>query len=536
MSAAGFTGLLIVEPNPDLGIDFPPTYTHDETRNLLIADSYHAPILPALSGLLQQVFRFPGDPQSVLFNGLGYFNCSSNVIYECSDFGNELCKSGLTSSKVCAAGYPVYYNNLAHCDNAFCPLRWKMQVQSGKTYLLRIANGGIQSLLNFIIEGHNLTVVELDGHPIKPKTVSSLDIHVGQRAAVLLTANQPSGIYWMDAATSGRSAVRYGSGLLQYDGLPFPNDVEGAAGELNPSLLAVRASHPAWNDIGFRLAQQQGYEALDTSIAPKKADKTFVFLNTQERFVAGNQDNSAASDSTGLGIGDALSDTPQCQCNAAPSAGGYLKWAVARKTFKNPKTPLLQELYYGTETRSPKALEKIGMYQLEKGKTYDVVLQNYPACNGACETHPWHLHGHHFWHIGTYPGTYNASTPYPAGGGGTYLRDTITLVGGLPQNVTPATGQNCSSTIQPCGYTIIRFVANNPGAWLFHCHIDWHLIMGMAVAFYYKDLPLSAPAPDLSNTAICGDVYPEVVIQQQAAINKKKGHNGKKGGSNNMLI
>jgi FtsP/CotA-like multicopper oxidase with cupredoxin domain len=32
--------------------------------------------------------------------------------------------------------------------------------------------------------------------------------------------------------------------------------------------------------------------------------------------------------------------------------------------------------------------------------------------------------------------------------------------------------------ITPLGYTVIRFVANNPGVWFFHCHMDWHNIAG----------------------------------------------------------
>jgi iron transport multicopper oxidase len=32
--------------------------------------------------------------------------------------------------------------------------------------------------------------------------------------------------------------------------------------------------------------------------------------------------------------------------------------------------------------------------------------------------------------------------------------------------------------VAPNGYTVIRFVANNPGVWFFHCHMDWHNIAG----------------------------------------------------------
>ena len=31
------------------------------------------------------------------------------------------------------------------------------------------------------------------------------------------------------------------------------------------------------------------------------------------------------------------------------------------------------------------------------------------------------------------------------------------------------------------GYTVIRFLADNPGWWLLHCHIEVHQLEGMAV-------------------------------------------------------
>ena len=31
------------------------------------------------------------------------------------------------------------------------------------------------------------------------------------------------------------------------------------------------------------------------------------------------------------------------------------------------------------------------------------------------------------------------------------------------------------------GYTVIRFRANNPGVWIMHCHMNEHVVQGMAV-------------------------------------------------------
>ncbi|KAG4220106.1 hypothetical protein PC116_g31415, partial [Phytophthora cactorum] len=31
----------------------------------------------------------------------------------------------------------------------------------------------------------------------------------------------------------------------------------------------------------------------------------------------------------------------------------------------------------------------------------------------------------------------------------------------------------------PTGYIVLRFRADNPGVWLFHCHIEWHVASGL---------------------------------------------------------
>lgn len=37
--------------------------------------------------------------------------------------------------------------------------------------------------------------------------------------------------------------------------------------------------------------------------------------------------------------------------------------------------------------------------------------------------------------------------------------------------------------VEPNGNAVIRFKADNPGVWLFHCHIEWHIISGLVVTF-----------------------------------------------------
>ena len=41
-------------------------------------------------------------------------------------------------------------------------------------------------------------------------------------------------------------------------------------------------------------------------------------------------------------------------------------------------------------------------------------------------------------------------------------------------------------SVPDAGFTLIRFLADNPGYWLLHCHMSWHNHVGMAVVIQVK--------------------------------------------------
>ena len=47
------------------------------------------------------------------------------------------------------------------------------------------------------------------------------------------------------------------------------------------------------------------------------------------------------------------------------------------------------------------------------------------------------------------------------------------------------------------GYAVVRFIVDNPGWWLFHCHIQVDLSSGMAAVI--RALPNELTSPDNSN-------------------------------------
>lgn len=79
-------------------------------------------------------------------------------------------------------------------------------------------------------------------------------------------------------------------------------------------------------------------------------------------------------------------------------------------------------------------------------------------------TDPFHLHGHVF------------SVLNPSG------KSSLGLANPPQRDVIPVLG----------GGVIVRFVADNPGVWFLHCHMDWHLEAGLAVEFVERPADLRA--------------------------------------------
>jgi iron transport multicopper oxidase len=125
---------------------------------------------------------------------------------------------------------------------------------------------------------------------------------------------------------------------------------------------------------------------------------------------------------------------------------------VNNVTFQDPSVPILLQILSGAK-KAQDLVPAGSIYGLNRG---DVVELTIPA-GAAGGPHPVHLHGHSFYVVRSAGNSsYNWDNPV--------LRDVVSI-GAAGDEVT------------------IRFVADNPGPWLFHCHINWHLTLGFAVVF-----------------------------------------------------
>jgi FtsP/CotA-like multicopper oxidase with cupredoxin domain len=92
--------------------------------------------------------------------------------------------------------------------------------------------------------------------------------------------------------------------------------------------------------------------------------------------------------------------------------------------------------------------------------TFWVIQNTFP------QAHPMHLHGHQFNVLGSGNGTFDGSASslnFQNPG----RRDTVML---------PA-----------LGWTTIAFQTDNPGSWLLHCHIGWHVGAGLSLQFLERE-------------------------------------------------
>lgn len=115
---------------------------------------------------------------------------------------------------------------------------------SGKTYLFRISNIGLETSINFRIQGHALKLVEVEGAHTLQNLYDSVDLHVGQSLAVLVTLNQPPKDYFILASTRFTDQVLTATGVLHYSNSNTPASgplPDGPAGQVDWSMDQARS-------------------------------------------------------------------------------------------------------------------------------------------------------------------------------------------------------------------------------------------------------------------------------------------------------
>ncbi|XP_072954188.1 laccase-22-like [Typha angustifolia] len=364
---------------------------------------------------------------------------------------NQAMKAGLppnVSDAHTINGHPGPMSTCATSQDGF-----KLQVDSGKTYLLRIINAALNEELFFKVAGHKLTVVEVDAVYTKPFKTDTILVAPGQTTNVLLTADQGAGRYLVTASPFMDSPIavdnKTATATVHY------------TNTLSTSALTT-AKPPAQNATPVATSFVDSLRSLNSRTYPARVplqvDRSLLFT---------------------VGIG--VNPCPAC------ANGSRVVADINNVSFVMPTTAILQAHYFNVSgvftddfpANPPVAFNYTGggpknlqtmtgtrLYRLPYNSTVQLVLQDTGII--APENHPVHLHGFNFFAVGRGLGNYNPKTS----------PSKFNLVDPIERNTIG---------VPSGGWTAIRFTADNPGVWFMHCHLEVHTTWGLKMAFLVDD-------------------------------------------------
>ncbi|KAF7056601.1 hypothetical protein CFC21_063992 [Triticum aestivum] len=354
-------------------------------------------------------------------------------------------------------------------------------VVAGETNLLRIINAAMNSELFVSLAGHKMTVVAADAMYTKPFETTVVLLGPGQTTDVLVTAHAAPGRYYLGARV-------YASAR----GVPVDNTTATAIFQYKKAAAGAGAGAPMFPAMLPANNDTKTATAFSNSIRSPRPVKVPGPV-TQEVF-------------TTVGFG-------QFSCRPGPFCQGpnntRLGASMNNVSFQLPSAVSLLQAHYGRipgvftddfPARPPVAFDYTSqsvpraLWQPVKGTRlyrvrYAAVVQMVFQDTGifAAEEHPMHIHGYHFCVLATGFGNYDPR------------RDA-----GRFNMVDPPSRNTIGVPVG--GWAVVRFVADNPGVWLVHCHIDAHLSGGLAMALLVEDGKgeLQATVPPPLDLPICG--------------------------------
>lgn len=342
---------------------------------------------------------------------------------------------------------------------------YRMLVDYGKTYLLRMVNAVLNADLFVSIAGHNLTVVGMDGAYLKPIDTAYVMITPGQTMDVLITANQSLSYYYMAArqySSDGLDVTNYdhsnATAILQYRGnysaperIPFPSTL------------------PSYKDNVAAVAFTDRLRSLATEEHPVNVPQNV----TTRMFVLASMGVLICPNSSCGGIyGDRLASSLNNFSWAHPSIDilqAYYRNISDIYSTNFPDFPGILYNFTGDDLPLNISVPTKGtvVKVFDFNETIEIVFQGTNIIDAA-EAHPMHLHGYAFYVVGTGIGDFDVDTD--------------------PQGYNLVDPPYVNTVAVPkSGWAAIRFVADNPGVWYMHCHLDRHMTWGMDTVFIVKD-------------------------------------------------
>ncbi|KAK9748498.1 hypothetical protein RND81_02G061700 [Saponaria officinalis] len=329
-------------------------------------------------------------------------------------------------------------------------------VEQGKTYRFRISNVGTQNSLNFRIQGHKMTLVEVEGTHTVQTVLSSLDVHVGQSYSVLVTADQPAMDYYIVATTRFTLPVYTTLASLSY------------ANATSSELTFNPGGPTPDNDISWSLEQALAIRTNLTASGPRPNPQGSYHYGTIK-----------------------IDRTIRVQ-NSGGQVNYKQRYAVNNVSFTPPDTPLKLADYYkikgvfsvGSIPDAPDGSD-IHLNTSVMGADYrafvEIVFEN---PENVMQT--WHLDGYNFFVVGMERGSWSPES-----------RNQYNLVDAIFR---------CTTQVYPESWTAVLVALDNVGMWNLRSEIWARQYLGQQ--FYLRVSPNSTSLRDEyrlpANALTCG--------------------------------
>ncbi|PLW47165.1 hypothetical protein PCASD_02319 [Puccinia coronata f. sp. avenae] len=322
----------------------------------------------------------------------------------------------------------------------------------------RLIQAGSHAMFWFSADQHLLTVVEADSTGVTgPTNLHRLQFHNGQRYSVIIDtkADRPGSSFYL------RAAMDTDCWAWLAPGIPGPDAT---------ALAIVRVASKA-NQISRQTPTTKDWR--DT-VGGKCTD---LNINTLKPIIRQNACTNVL---------DTLYFNTSLGTIIRPNPQNLTKVDTLSRFFVNNATwttfryrPLLQDLALGG--RGYLNSTEVTALTLNRVGCYDIVLNNLDA--GI--DHPLHLHGVDSHLVAQGPGNIGPQTKSRASIklDNPLRRDTFVVGGGT--------------------HLIVRVEAHNPGVWILHCHIGWHLAAGFAGVVVMQPSVISQFKIPAANQALC---------------------------------
>ena len=387
-------------------------------------------------------------------------------------------------------------------------------VSQGSRYRFRLIGAQGLYAFRFSIEDHKMTVVATDGNPIAPiENVDYVIINTGERYDVVVYANstnQNKRNFWIWAETLEDENLSIqsflgeyppiskhrGEAILHYDGGNDDIDDVDSIKLCTSSSKCIAINCPFTTNSN--ISTMVCINADEFESPPNHNIPDSIYSQAETLFYNFGFDGETTTSGSSV-------DGVNFRFPANPPVTEYAEFQNSGNMCPTRGCDHVNESHCA-------CTQVIDISDQINGSVIELVITNREVDNRSSNpsgtSHPVHLHGHYFYVIKIgYPDYSSENDTYVEANDDIecVLSDNTTA---CPRNfITAYTPNNerrqyvrwrnnmrpeevevqnrsyarKDTVIVPYGgYTVIRFIADNPGWWFFHCHIEIHQLEGMA--------------------------------------------------------